>query len=141
MSATATAADVDLWPEDLEPKGEPSPSAILRQQGYRLGERTGDVVYGEVESQYENGEFIHTMYVAASYLRVRKPVLQVRHNLALYPATFHFPGTNGEFGRGVFTANTVDEFREQLREQLRSSDIVWLIQSLIAQARDLDTNE
>ena len=47
MSATATIPD--LWPTDFGVGTEPTPSTILRQQGYILGERTKDVVYGEVE--------------------------------------------------------------------------------------------
>jgi hypothetical protein len=48
MSAIATIPD--WWPADLNVGKKLSPPTVLRQQGNILGERTHDVVFGEVES-------------------------------------------------------------------------------------------
>lgn len=139
MSATAT--ELDLWPADLEPKGEPSPSAILRQQGYRLGERTGDVIYGEVESIYENGEFRHTLVLIASYLKLRRRLVEVKHKLEPYPAEVWALDTKGDplWPRTVHDAQQLREFLKDL--VFSNPDTVHLIQSLLAQTRDLDADE
>lgn len=135
MSATT---EPDLWPVDLEPKGEPSPSAILRQQGYRLGERTKDVVYGEVDSRYEDGKFTHTMYLSAPYLKLRRPVVVVEHEVSSYPANAALTSADG--GRTGQRADIKDaaDLRDILRRFFQQHDVVDLIRSLLAQARDLD---
>ncbi len=139
MSATATATGLDLWPQDLEPKGQPSPSAILRQQGYRLGERTDQVVYGEVESLHENREFRHTLVLTASYLKLRQPIVAVKHKLSPYPADVWSMNDRGDTveARQVRDA---EQLREFLREVFKYPTTIDLIQSLLAQTRDLDAD-
>jgi hypothetical protein len=137
MSATATIPD--LWPEDFGVKDkQPLPSAILRQQGYRLGERTRDAVFGEVESTQESpGRFLHTLWLSAPYLKVRQYALLVRHGLEGYPAEVSLLDGNGHHLRKE-TAHSADEFMTYVREMLAAPHIVQLIGSLISQARDLD---
>jgi hypothetical protein len=137
MSATATAADVDLWPEDLEPKGEPSPSAILRQQGYRLGERTGDVIYGVVESQYESREFRHTLVLTASFLKFRQPLVLVTHKLDPYPAEASSLDMHGS-PKQVKQVHDAKELREFLKDVFNSPTTVELVRSLRSQTLDAD---
>lgn len=137
MSATATIPD--LWPEDFGVKDkQPLPSAILRQQGYRLGERTRDAVFGEVESTQESpGRFLHTLWLSAPYLKLRQYALLVRHGLEGYPADVSLLDSNGSLIREE-KADDADHFMSIVRKMLAAPHIVQLIGSLISQARDLD---
>ncbi len=92
----STATIPDLWPTDLEPAAaEPTPVAILRQQGHLLGQRTGNAVYGEVESLDARDEsafrqpttFAHTLFLISAYVGYSRPILKVHHDLDIYPAT------------------------------------------------------
>ena len=136
MSATATIPD--LWPTDFQIGSEPSPSTILRQQGYILGERTHDVVYGEVESTMAGeGHFRHTFFISAPYCKVRQFALYVTHGLKPYPAQMIVVDANGRHLQEA-TASTAERFSDLLRTMLSSPQIVELVGSLIAQARELD---
>ena len=136
MSATATIPD--LWPTDFNIGSEPSPSTILRQQGYILGERTRDVVFGEVESAQESpGRFTHTFWLSAPYLKLRQYVLKVRHGLEPYPADVTLLSAKGSELRKEVTEKP-ERFMTVVREMLSAPHIVQLVGSLIAQARELD---
>ena len=137
MSAIATIPD--LWPEDFGLKDkEPSPSAILRQQGYRLGQRTQDAVFGELESKQESpGRFLHTLWLSAPYLKLRQYAIYVRHGLDQYPVEVVLLNADGGHVRKE-TANNPEQFMSVVREMLAAPHIVQLIGSLISQARDLD---
>lgn len=136
MSATTTIPD--LWPTDFNVGSEPSPSTILRQQGYILGERTGDVVYGEVESKLEGpGRFLHTLFLSSPFVKLRQYALIARHGLAPYPAEVTLLSANGEHLRHE-TATTHERFMSVMREMLASPHITQLVGSLIAQARQVD---
>jgi len=133
---SALAAIPDLWPTDFGADTEPSPSSILRQQGYKLGERTNQVVYGEVESLASvNGWFEHTMYLAAPYLKARQRIVTVTHQTQLYPARVSAEPV------GNFEVHTASELTTRLKVIFASPQIVDLIRSLLAQARDLDADE
>lgn len=136
MSVTATIPD--LWPTDFGVGSEPTPSTILRQQGYILGERTKDVVYGEVEwKQEELGKFRHTFYLTAPYLKLRQPVLFVLHGIAPYPADVaQLTQHGGELRRDKVT--NAEDFMSRVRAALNEPFVVQLVGSLIAQARELD---
>ncbi len=132
---SALAAIPDLWPTDFGADTEPSPSSILRQQGYKLGERTNQVVYGEVESrETDSGQFEHAMYLSAPYLKVKRGLVTVTHGIGLYPAT-----VSG--GKGSPVVHSATELSDRLKGIFASPYVVDLIRSLLAQTRDLDADE
>lgn len=137
MNATATIPD--LWPTDFNVGSEPSPATILRRQGYILGERTQDVVYGEVESSLsaDGANFHHTLFLTAPYCKVRQPVLTATHGLSGYPAELTLQFRVGDRYKSV-RADDPSGYTEKLRELLASPQIVELVRSLIAQAREMD---
>lgn len=125
----------DLWPADFGTDQEPSPASILRQQGYKLGERTNQIIYGEVESrETDSGQFEHAMYLSAPYLKVKKGLVTVTHPVALYPA-------NVSGATGSFVVRSATELSDRLKAGFASPYVVDLIRSLLAQARDLDADE
>lgn len=136
---SATAAEPDLWPADLEPKGEPAPAAILRQQGYRLGKRTRDALYGEVESQHVDGKLRHTMFLTASGMKLRRPLVFVEHPILPHPYPARVSSLSPDFTtleeRYVGDAS---ELRGFLKEIFQHPLTVELIRALLANDRDLD---
>lgn len=128
----------DLWPTDFNVGSEPSPATILRQQGYILGERTKDVVYGEVESSMAGeGSFRHSFFVSAPYCKVRQLAIIASHELQSYPARLTALGAGGRHLQEA-TAENAERFSELLRTMLATPHIVQLVGSLITQARDAD---
>jgi hypothetical protein len=132
----------DLWPTSFGDAGPPTPVAILRQQGVLLGQKTGNLVYGEVHSRATGlGEFAHTFEVTAPLLGYRHPILVVTHKVSPYPAQLSAPpatvGPNQFQISTKTTAASASEFMERLREWFQSEGTIKLLQSLIAQSTDL----
>src|SRR4051794_15053321 len=81
-----TATIPNLWPDSFGEPPEPTPVAILRQQGILLGQKTGNLVYGEVQSRaLPSGEFMHILQITAPLLAFRQAVAVVIHKVDLYP--------------------------------------------------------
>ncbi len=139
MSNVATIPD--LWPTKFGTENEISPATILRQQGYILGERTDDAVYGEVESRREkSGKFLHIFYISSPLVKVREQVVWCRHGLDSYPADLTSQSGNAQNGTSTsLTVKDPSEFMEKLREMLATPSIVQLIASLVSQARDMES--
>jgi hypothetical protein len=146
MTAVATARD--LWPDDLTPlTPEPTPAAILRQQGQLLGQKTGNAVYGEVRSEQDgNGpsevrpnKFTHSFQLTSGYLRFSRPILYVKHDLQSYPADVIVvtPDGSGKPIRNV-TVRTAKELEATLREAFSLDEVKEIIRSLVAQSQDVD---
>lgn len=135
MSATATIPD--LWPTDFNVGSEPSPATILRQQGYILGERTRNVVFGEVESSMAGEAFSHHFFINAPFCKVRQFTLIASHGLQPYPVRLVVVGVGGVHLREATAANA-EHFSELLRAMLASPQIIQLVGSLMAQAREID---
>ena len=146
MTAVATARD--LWPDDLVPlTPEPTPAAILRQQGQLLGQKTGNAVYGEVRSEQDGkgpsenrpNKFTHTFVLTSGYLRYARPIVYVQHGLQPYPAEVIAvkPDGSGSHIRKA-AVQSAEELESQLREAFASDEVKEVIRSLVAQARDVD---
>ena len=144
--STATASD--LWPADLLPAAaEPTPAAILRRQGQLLAERTGNAVYGEVQSEQVGtrpsnegtNEFLHRFLLTSGYVRYTRTILFVRHGLQAYPAQFVALKPDGSGGHEhAATVNSAKELEQILRDTFGRDSVKEVIRSLVAQSRDLD---
>ena len=131
----------DLWPAIDEPT-LPPPVAILRQQGIALGQRTANLVYGEVKtiSYPEQGAFTHVLWVVAPFLGFRTPILVASHKLDLYPVevgSWRLPAPEGQ---AYYTADnptkttTEEEFKEAIKSILGLPANVKLLRALISQS-------
>ncbi len=133
----------DLWPADIIPPDQPSPVAVLRQQGYLLGQKTRNFVVGEVQSSGSPREFNHEFWISASLLNVRVRVCSVQHGIRFYPAkvkTFdiHTSSGNVSMERTQYEAADLTAFTDIIKGILAEDDVRELIQSLTNQCRDLD---
>ncbi len=140
MSA-GTLPDQDLWPE-FHVSTEPSPLAILRQQGFKLGERTRNAVFGEVRTERDGDRFRHTLQVSAPFLDTREPPLWAEHGLDRYPVDVTLAGHHGPAASVVSRkADDAAGFSTAVKELLAHPAVVKLVDSLLAQSRDLDEDE
>ncbi len=132
----------DLWPKGLGESAITPPIAILRQQGIALGQRTANLVYGEVKTQSfpEHGAFTHVLWVVAPFLGFRTPVLVAHHKLDLYPVQVgprkptevmtHYAADHPT------EATTPEEFMKAIENILAAADNVKLLRALIAQSEE-----
>ena len=133
----STATIPDLWPE-FRVSADPSPAAILRQQAMRLGERTRNAVFGEVETKHGvSSSFVHTLYICAPFLDVRQYAILIRHGIDRYPATAILLDAGGQHVQ-TREVETSGELLAALREMLQSPHIVQLVSSLISQSQDIE---
>lgn len=136
MSALATIPN--LWPESFETDSEPSPASILRQQGYYLGDKTSDYVFGAVTSKAEGpGKFLHTFAIRAPQIGVDQMAVVVRHSLKMYPAELTLLELSGQHADHAMV-NDSQEFIHTLGDMLSAPQWVEFIGSLVAQVRELD---
>lgn len=126
----------DLWPSDFGTSKQPSPASILRQQAFLLGQRTQNLVVGEVESRAEKpAGFLHVFYLTAPLLDFRQALLHVRHGIDFYPAEL---AVYDEGGHHLANASLADAsgFMTELKRHLAADRVVTLIRSLVDQCRD-----
>jgi hypothetical protein len=127
----------DLWPE-LHIPSEFPPVVILRHQGHKLGERTGNTLYGQVRShEVERNYFRHEFELVAPFLGFRRRILSLSHPLAYYPATIELLGSQDDVLQ-TQSVVSADELVSTLRTMLQHPTVVNLVQSLIVQSRDLE---
>ena len=62
-----------------------TPVSILREQAALLGDKTKQLVTGEVQMSTTGNLFVHSFYVAAPTLNYRYELFRVQHPAAFYP--------------------------------------------------------
>ena len=128
----------DLWPPDFGTSSQPSPASILRQQAHLLGQRTRNVVVGEIESKSEGrGRFLHQFVLAAPLLDFRQPLLHIRHGVEVYPVELAVYDDSGAHVVNISAVNS-EQFMSALKSHLAAERIVRLVRSLVDQCRDPD---
>jgi hypothetical protein len=121
---------LDLWPQDIAAAADLSaPVGILREQAFLLGQRTNNIVEGEVLTRGKHDEFTHEFYlVAPAFEHYRYLLLSVTHKAEMYPLKINVRGNQVE-------AQSQAEFVERLRSIFADPATKNVIQSLIAQSQ------
>ena len=78
----------DLWPSNIADANLTTPVTILKQQSALLGEKTRQLLTGEVVTQTTGNLFIHSFYVTTPTLGYKYELFQLRHGTDVYPLTF-----------------------------------------------------
>ncbi|MCI0485707.1 MAG: hypothetical protein L0229_03810 [Blastocatellia bacterium] len=135
--------NIDLWPKSIQalPK-ELSPVAILRQQASLLGQKTRNLVEGQVETRTADFQrFLHhSFYLIAPALDFYKyPLFEVEHL-----ATYWYPLTITMLPLDARTPDeqvkkieidSEEKFMEELKNIFADEETVGVIQKLIAQSQ------
>jgi len=75
----------DLWPENIADSNLVTPVSILKQQAALLGEKTRQLVKGEVVTQTTGNLFVHYFYIAAPTLSYKFELFTLSHGVNFYP--------------------------------------------------------
>jgi hypothetical protein len=147
----ATAVE-DLWPADIESAPDQLPPiTILKQQAAMLGQRTRNLLEGQVETRTEESyrRLRHVLFIVAPALDFyRYPLLEVEHAVVgIYPVTitasWNAPREPEEEGIGVdesldrhykLTASDESQFKNALKDLLGHEETKKIIGSLLAQS-------
>lgn len=144
---------IDLWPKGIERNRVRSPVIILREQGSLLGEKTKNLVQGEVMESAGIGEnlFAYSFFIVAPALsHYRYKLLSIRHDVSLYPVTVDveeriFQEVSSQFKDAIFSpdgeiiktyllARSEKEFLTLLREIFKSEKTMQVVTGLLSQS-------
>ena len=138
----------DLWSfgsaEELKKQSEDLPDAILKEQIWLLGEKTGFILYGRpvfIKVDAENIDYrIATMFnvVVPVLDNYEKTILIMYSNPeAEYPVAITVESSfedDCEHFYPAYTCNNRDEFEKAIKEILASDKIMHMIQLLFSKA-------
>jgi hypothetical protein len=118
----------DLWPSNIADANLITPVTILKQQAALLGEKTKQLVAGEVTTQTTGNLFVHSFYIAAPTLGYKYELFQVHHSINFYPITFKYLNTTTQLASEA-------EFKDKLKEILAAQHTLNVVHSILAQVR------
>jgi hypothetical protein len=128
----------DLWPPEVGTTSVVPPLAILRRQAAILGERTQNLLEGQVDTLTEGDQFRQLFYIVAPSLSYRYKLFEVRHGVSGYPVYYEFPRrvfpTFGTAPAGL-ELDTPEKFADWLKDTLASDETRRVVGSLLSQVR------
>ncbi len=126
--------ELDLWPDDIGHSKLIAPVAILRRQASLLGEKTKNIVKGDVTSHFDQqrGAFSYSFLLVAPALdNYRYKLFSIYHKVLFYPLEL-YPEIDPDK-----TIENQDELLEALKKEFNSEKTRGVIQSMIAQSEGL----
>jgi len=120
----------DFWPDDIGLSELRTPVSLLREQAAALGEKTKNVVTGEVTSNSQGELFLHALFLVAPAINYRYQLLTIRHPLVFYPMAVTTPGSSS-----WITVGSEEGFVAWLKSVLASDNTKRVVQALIAQSQ------
>ena len=118
----------DLWPVNIAETNMVTPVAILREQAALLGDKTRQLVTGEVQTTTVGTTFVHSFNVAAPTLNYRYELFRVKHPAAFYPLVL-------EQGQSTTSLKSEEEFKSKLKEVFAAQPTLNIVHSILAQVR------
>lgn len=118
----------DLWPENIAESNLVTPVSILKEQAALLGEKTKQLVKGEVQTTTVGNLFVHHFYLVAPTLNYRYQLFEVEHPLHFYPLGVRHLNMTMQI-------SSEDDLRKKLREIFAAPQTVAAVQSILAQVR------
>ena len=124
-----TEAEQSYWNFDALVTGLVTPRDILEKQATELERQSGGVLVGKVvTSTSEYGEMlVHSLIVRAPALEYAYGLLEIQHPADLFPVTVHSEDRSDD-------VNSMEEFKDKIREILRSDRTRKIVEGLIAQS-------
>jgi hypothetical protein len=124
----------DLWPENIAESTLVTPISIMKEQAALLGEKTKQLVKGEVTSQSPSSigglatPFVHRFYIVAPTLNYRYELFSISHGINFYPLSLSYANTS-------HSMRSEAEFKENLKTLLSSQHTLNVVHSILAQVR------
>jgi hypothetical protein len=122
----------DLWPEDIAVVSDLKPPlTILREQASLLGNKTNNLVEGEVRSyNMGNGILSHSFLVTSPIFNYSYSLFTVMHSAEFYPVDFV-----DDSNIVLESVNSEEAFVDKLRSIFASEKTRKVVSALIAQAQ------
>jgi hypothetical protein len=118
----------DLWPSNIADANLTTPVTILKQQAALLGEKTRQLVTGDVVTQTTGNLFVHSFYIAAPTLGYKYELFQLHHGINFYPLTLKYLNTTSQLPSEA-------ALKDKLKEVLASQHTLNVVHSILAQVR------
>jgi hypothetical protein len=118
----------DLWPANIADSNLTTPVTILKEQAALLGEKTRQLVKGEVVTQTTGSLLFHYFYIAAPTLNYRFELFNISHSVNFYPLVMRYLNN-------MTSIASEDAFKEKLKEILASQHTLNVVHPIIAQVR------
>ena len=118
----------DLWPTNIADSDLVTPISILKQQAALLGEKTKELVKGDIVSQASGNLFIHSFFLLAPTLSYRYELFQVTHHVNFYPL-------NIRYINNTYQLKSESEFKDKLKEIFSAPHTLNTVHSILAQVR------
>jgi hypothetical protein len=134
----------DLWPDDIVDAVSTTPASILKVQAGRLGQKTKNLVQGQVETSAASGRLVHSFKLIAPALdNYTYELLRISHGVTLYPikveeepiktSKVRFADMGGKKVPGHWLQNE-GELIDWLREALSAPQTRRIVGSLVSQS-------
>ena len=120
----------DLWPQNIAESKMVGPVSILKGQAALLGDKTSQLVKGEVVTDIAGNNFIHHFYIVAPTLSYRYELFQVSHGVSFYPLSLKRP-----FETTAPMLPSEDAFKQALKDNFASPQTLNIVHSILAQVR------
>ena len=115
----------DLWPANIADSHLITPVTILKEQAALLGEKTRQLVKGEVVTQTTGSLLFHYFYIAAPTLNYRFELFNISHKVNFYPLVMRYANNTTSLA-------SEDAFKEKLKEILTSQHTLNVVHSIIS---------
>ncbi|MGA2690186.1 MAG: hypothetical protein ABSE85_19150 [Candidatus Korobacteraceae bacterium] len=108
--------------------GSLHPGRERQEQGALLGEKTKQLVKGEVSTHVLGPMFIHSFNIVAPTIKYRYELFTAAHAISFYPLTVQFASQKT-------VLNNEEDFRAKLKEILSSQHTLNVVHSILAQVK------
>ena len=118
----------NLWPDNIADSNLTTPVTILKEQAALLGEKTRQLVKGEVVTQTTGNLFVHCFYIAATTLNYRFELFSVSHGINFYPLVM-------KSLNDTIPLDSESDFKDKLKEIFAAPHTLNVVHSILAQVR------
>jgi hypothetical protein len=118
----------DLWPDNIADSHLTTPVTVLKEQAALLGEKTRQLVKGEVVTQATGNLFVHYFYIVAPTLSYKFELFTLSHGVNFYPLVMRYLNN-------TTSLRSESDFKDKLKEIFAAQHTVNVVHSILAQVR------
>ena len=118
----------DLWPANIAESNMVTPVSIMKEQAALLGEKTKQLVTGEVVTQVVGNLLIQHFSILAPTLGYKYELFTLQHGVNFYPSVIHHLNNS-------FQIKDEAELKAKLKEILAAQHTLNVVHSILAQVR------
>ncbi|MGB7555968.1 MAG: hypothetical protein WBM04_16470 [Candidatus Korobacteraceae bacterium] len=118
----------NLWPENIADSNLTTPVTILKEQAALLGEKTRQLVKGEVVTQPTGNLFVHYFYIVAPTLSYKFELFTLQHSVNFYPLVM-------KYLNNTISLSNESDFKDKLKEIFAAPHTLNVVHSILAQVR------